>query len=123
MADYKHPADATMLGRAALNANDVIDFPEARMDEGSTRSFEFVVVGAQGIDTNVSFKIFSALEIDALDYDNIEEAVEGVDLTGLTGDLVFKRVIVNTLDTAYRVILTGTNTGSTATFLIRARAE
>lgn len=123
MADYKYPDDDTPLGEIALNANLEIAFPTKRMDEGFHRSFEFKITGATPLDASVQFKIYSGLEPDILGYSNIEESMASVEVASSTGNLVYRRYNPSTLDTAYRIALSGTNPASTATFLIRARAE
>lgn len=123
MADFKFPDDGTTEGEEALTVDKTIFFPKEKLDVGVSRTFEIKITGATALDTNVSFEIFSGLDISILDASNIIKTVEGVNLTGLTGNLGFQRHIVNTLDTAFKVVITGTSASSTATFLIRTRAE
>jgi len=122
MSDFKFPV-GDPVSTLPLNTNRDIFFPEERMDDGFNRTFEVLITGATGLDTNVKFAVFSGLDVDVLDAINITESAESMDLTGLTGKLVFHRSIINTLDTAFKISVTGTNAGSTATFLIRARSE
>lgn len=123
MADYKYPVDGTMKGAEALTANKTITFPEkGRIEEGRNRAFEILIEGATALDNTVSFKIYGSLDTDAFDASNLVESVSSADLTGLTGKLVFKRDIIDTLDVCYKIVISGTNTESTATFVIRGRS-
>lgn len=121
MADYKYP-NKSSAGRAALTSNITFSFPEGRMDDGYSKAFEVKLLNVTSLDTNVSFKIYSGLDEDVLSMDNIQEAVASINLAGVTGNLVFKRNILNTLDTNFKITISGTNVSSTASFLIRARS-
>ncbi len=123
MADFKYPKDGTLSGKEALKSNKTIMFPEKRMEDGSLCAFEILIDGATALDTNVSFKIYSALDPESLDAVNIPEAVGSSDLTGLTGKIIFQRCIVNTLNMAFKVVISGTDPSSTAVFIIRARSK
>jgi len=123
MSDYKYPKDGTSSGKESLTVNKTIMFPEERMEDGSICAFEILIEGATSLDTNVSFKIYSALDSDALDAVNIPESIVSSNLTGLTGKLVFQRLIVDTLNMMFKIVISGTNASSTATFLIRARSK
>ena len=123
MADFKYPKDGTNSGKEPLTTDKIIMFPKERMEEGSLSAFEILIVGVTSLDTNVSFKIYSALDAESLDASNIPEAVSSTDLTGLTGKLVFQKSIINTLNMFFKIVISGTDPSSTATFLIRARSK
>ncbi len=122
MADYKYPKDGTLTGGEPLITNKAIPFPDKRMAEGTHRTFELLIIGATAKDAGVTFKFYGGLDEDVLDASNIAEITTTVALTGLIGKLVFKKEISNSLDTAFKVAIGGTDPASTATFILRGRS-
>ncbi|MEY8241446.1 MAG: hypothetical protein RPT25_13965 [Cycloclasticus sp.] len=126
MSDYKYPADGYADSSSQLNSDIEIMFPEALMDDGFNRVFEVKLVNVGSIDSGVKFAFYGGLDVDVLDASNIEEAIDSIELLNITqtyAKLVYQRNISSTLDTAFKIVITGTNASSSATYIIRARSE
>ncbi len=124
MSDFKFPVDGTEDGVTSLILDEDVNVPVNKLESNSgSITFEVCVFGATALDTNVEFKFFSSLSVAGLDAPNAAERVTKVQLTGLTGDLVFIRDFVDSAHSHYRVRVSGTSSSSTATYLINCRSN